>query len=198
MSTGAGDSAYALLTDGTTIEIRPAQPGDFDAVRDMHVKMSSDNLYLRFFSMGSAAAHQAGRRHLRHHPAAQTSGLPDLIRFRRLIGLFAFFYVCFHFTTYIWLDQGFDFAAIWKDVLKRPYITAGFTGFVLLIPLAITSTKGWIRRMGGKNWARLHKLVYATAIAGVIHYYWLVKSDVCIPLRCTPHWWRCCLATGCS
>ena len=115
-------------------------------------------------------------------PLRKLFGLADLIRFRRLIGLFAFFYVCLHFTAYIWLDQGFDLAAIWKDIVKRPYITVGFTGFVLLIPLAVTSTKGWIRRMGGKNWARLHKLIYVTAIAGVVHYYWLVKSDVRMPL----------------
>jgi sulfoxide reductase heme-binding subunit YedZ len=115
-------------------------------------------------------------------PLRKLLGMPDLIRFRRLIGLFAFFYVCLHFTTYIWLDQGFDLAAIWKDIVKRPYITVGFTGFVLLIPLAVTSTKGWIRRMGGKNWSRLHKMVYVTAIAGVVHYYWLVKSDVRMPL----------------
>jgi sulfoxide reductase heme-binding subunit YedZ len=107
---------------------------------------------------------------------------PDLIRFRRLIGLFAFFYVCLHFTSYFWLDQFFDMPAILKDIAKRPYITAGFTGFVLLIPLAVTSTVGWIRRLGGKRWQRLHRLVYISAIAGVIHYYWLVKSDVRLPL----------------
>lgn len=115
-------------------------------------------------------------------PLRRLLGLPDLIRFRRLIGLFAFFYVCLHFTTYLWIDQNFDFHAIWGDIAKRPYITVGFTGFVLLIPLAVTSTKGWIRRMGGKNWQRLHRLIYVTAIAGVVHYYWLVKSDVRMPL----------------
>ena len=116
-------------------------------------------------------------------PLRKLLGIPDLIRFRRLIGLFAFFYVCLHFTTYLWIDQDFDFPAIWKDIAKRPYITVGFTGFVLLIPLAITSTTGWIRRLGGKNWNRLHKLIYVTAICGVIHYYWLVKSDVHLPLE---------------
>jgi sulfoxide reductase heme-binding subunit YedZ len=107
---------------------------------------------------------------------------PDLIRFRRLLGLFAFFYACLHFTTYFWLDQYFDLPAIWKDILKRPYITAGFTAFVLLIPLAVTSTAGSIRRLGGKRWQKLHKLVYISAIAAVIHYYWLVKSDIRLPL----------------
>jgi methionine sulfoxide reductase heme-binding subunit len=107
---------------------------------------------------------------------------PDLIRFRRLIGLFAFFYACLHFMAYVGLDQLFDAAAIWKDIAKRPYVTAGFTGFALMIPLAVTSTAGWIRRLGGKRWQKLHRLIYVTAIAGVIHYYWLVKSDVRLPI----------------
>jgi sulfoxide reductase heme-binding subunit YedZ len=104
--------------------------------------------------------------------------MPDLIKFRRLIGLFAFFYGCLHFSTYLGVDKFFDFKEIWADVAKRPYITMGFTAFVCMIPLAITSTTGWIRRMGGKRWQLLHRLVYASAIAGVIHYYWLVKSDI--------------------
>jgi sulfoxide reductase heme-binding subunit YedZ len=108
--------------------------------------------------------------------------LPDLIRFRRMLGLFAFFYVCLHFLTYLGPDQSFDLAAIWKDVYKRPFITVGFLGFVCLIPLAITSTAGWIRRLGGKRWQMLHRLIYVAAVAGVIHYYWKVKSDVREPL----------------
>jgi methionine sulfoxide reductase heme-binding subunit len=115
-------------------------------------------------------------------PLRKLLGLPDLIRFRRLVGLFAFFYACLHFSAYIGLDQFFDFSAIWKDIAKRPYITAGFTGFVLMIPLAVTSTTGWIRRLGGKRWQKLHRLIYITAIAGVIHYYWLVKSDIRLPV----------------
>jgi sulfoxide reductase heme-binding subunit YedZ len=107
---------------------------------------------------------------------------PQLIRFRRMLGLFAFFYVCLHFTTWIWPDHDFDWSAMWKDVLKRPFITVGFTAFVLLIPLAITSTAGWIRRLGGKRWQRLHRLIYLIAVLGVVHYYWLVKSDVRKPL----------------
>jgi sulfoxide reductase heme-binding subunit YedZ len=108
--------------------------------------------------------------------------LPDLIRFRRMFGLFAFFYVCLHFLTYLGPDQSFDLAGMWKDVAKRPYITVGFTAFVLLIPLAITSTTGWIRRLGGKRWQMLHRSIYVAAVCGVIHYYWLVKSDVRKPL----------------
>jgi sulfoxide reductase heme-binding subunit YedZ len=108
--------------------------------------------------------------------------LPELIRFRRMLGLFAFFYVCLHFLTYLGPDQSFDVSAMWKDVAKRPFITVGFLGFVLLIPLALTSTAGWIRRLGGKRWQLLHRAIYITAVAGVIHYYWLVKSDVRKPL----------------
>ncbi len=115
-------------------------------------------------------------------PLRKMLKLPDLIRFRRMLGLFAFFYVCLHFLTYIWPDQNFNLAGMWKDVAKRPFITVGFLGFVLLIPLAVTSTKGWIRRLGGKRWQALHRLVYVSALCGVIHYYWLVKSDHRLPL----------------
>jgi len=109
--------------------------------------------------------------------------LPQLIRFRRMFGLFAFFYACLHFSTWIGLDKFFDWTEMWKDVQKRRFITVGFTGFVLMIPLAITSTAGWIRRLGGKRWQMLHRAIYFSAIAGVIHYYWLVKSDVRKPLQ---------------
>lgn len=106
-----------------------------------------------------------------------------LIGVRRMIGLFAFFYGVLHFLTYIWLDKFFDLHEMFKDIGKRPFITVGFSAFVLLIPLAITSTKGWIRRLGGKNWQRLHRLIYVTAILGVIHYLWLVKADRRKPLE---------------
>jgi len=115
-------------------------------------------------------------------PLRKLLNLPDLIRFRRMFGLFAFFYVCLHFLTYIGPDQSFDFAGMLKDVAKRPFITVGFAGFVLLIPLAITSTTAWIRRLGGKNWQALHRLVYIAALCGIVHYYWLVKSDHRLPL----------------
>ena len=115
-------------------------------------------------------------------PFRKLLNLPDLIRFRRMLGLFAFFYVCLHFLTYLGPDQSFDLAGMWKDVAKRPFITVGFAGFVSLIPLAITSTTGWIRRIGGKRWQMLHRLIYFAAVCGVIHYYWLVKSDVRKPL----------------
>lgn len=115
-------------------------------------------------------------------PLRRLLGLPELIRFRRMLGLFAFFYGCLHFLTYLWLDKFFDFSEITKDVWKRPFITAGFLGFVAMLPLAITSTAGWIRRLGGRRWNILHKLVYVSACAGVVHYYWLVKSDIRKPV----------------
>jgi sulfoxide reductase heme-binding subunit YedZ len=115
-------------------------------------------------------------------PLRKLLRLPELIRFRRMLGLFAFFYVCLHFSTWLVLDKFFDLSEMWKDVIKRRFITVGFTAFVLLIPLAITSTAGWIRRLGGKRWQQLHRAIYAAAVLGVIHYYWLVKSDVRKPL----------------
>jgi sulfoxide reductase heme-binding subunit YedZ len=115
-------------------------------------------------------------------PLRKLLGLPELIRYRRMLGLFAFFYGTLHFMTYLWLDKFFDGAEIIKDVAKRPFITAGFTGFVLLIPLALTSTAASIRRLGGKRWRMLHRLVYVSAGAGAVHYYWLVKSDIRRPL----------------
>jgi methionine sulfoxide reductase heme-binding subunit len=115
-------------------------------------------------------------------PLRKLLKLPELIRFRRMLGLFAFFYVCLHFLTYIGPDQAFNLVGMWKDVEKRRYITVGFAGFLLLIPLAVTSTAGWIRRLGGKRWQRLHRAIYVAAVCGVIHYYWLVKSDVRKPV----------------
>jgi methionine sulfoxide reductase heme-binding subunit len=115
-------------------------------------------------------------------PLRKILHLPQLIRFRRMLGLFAFFYACLHFSTWIGVDRFFRWADMLKDVAKRPFITVGFAGFVLLIPLAVTSTAGWIRRLGGKRWQMLHRAIYASAIAGVIHYDWLVKSDKRKPL----------------
>ncbi|MDP9162416.1 MAG: sulfoxide reductase heme-binding subunit YedZ [Acidobacteriota bacterium] len=116
-------------------------------------------------------------------PLRQLLRQPWLIRFRRMFGLFAFFYVSLHFTTYVWLDKFSDIHEILKDVAKRKFITVGFAAFVMLIPLAITSTAGWIRRLGGKRWRAIHRLIYFSAIAGVIHYLWLVKADKHKPLE---------------
>src|SRR5215470_5263697 len=115
-------------------------------------------------------------------PFRKLFNLAELIRFRRMLGLFAFFYVCLHFFTYLGPDQSFSLSGMLTDVAKRPFITVGFIGFVLLIPLALTSSAGSIRRLGGKRWQALHRSIYACAILGVIHYYWLVKSDVRKPL----------------
>ena len=114
-------------------------------------------------------------------PLRRITGVQWLIQYRRMIGLFAFFYGCLHLTTYVWLDQFFDIHSMLKDVYKRPFITAGFTAFVLMVPLALTSTKGWIRRLG-KRWQMRHRLIYFSAAAGVIHFIWLVKKDLREPL----------------
>ncbi len=104
-----------------------------------------------------------------------------LVRFRRMLGLFAFFYGSLHLLTYVWLDKFFDWPEIVRDIPRRPFITMGFLAFVVLVPLAATSTAGMIRRLGGRAWQRLHRLIYLSAIAGVVHYWWLVKADVSRP-----------------
>ncbi len=130
-------------------------------------------------------------------PLRRVTGWNPIIRYRRMLGLFAFFYGTLHFLTYVIADRfaSLDFpdgfvawstvvnllAAIWEDVAKRPYITVGFIAFVSMIPLALTSTAGWIRRLGGRNWQRLHRLIYLTGIAGVTHYWWKVKADTLHP-----------------
>ena len=113
-------------------------------------------------------------------PLRRATGANWLLKLRRMLGLFAFFYVVLHFLTYVWLDQRFDVAAIAKDVLKRPYITVGFTAFLLLIPLAATSTDAMQRRLG-RNWQRVHRFIYLIAAFGVVHFWWLVKRDVTEP-----------------
>jgi sulfoxide reductase heme-binding subunit YedZ len=116
-------------------------------------------------------------------PLRKLLGVPSLIRFRRMLGLYAFFYGFLHFMTWLWLDKFFDWHEMLADVLKRRFITVGMLGLLLLVPLAATSTAGWIRRLGGKNWQRLHRLIYVTAVCGVIHYIWLVKADLRKPLQ---------------
>ncbi len=114
-------------------------------------------------------------------PARGLLGWNFLLRLRRMLGLFAFFYACLHFLTYVWLDQFFWWDEIAKDIVKRPFITVGFAAFVLLIPLALTSTNKMMKRLG-RRWQQLHRLAYVTAILGVLHYLWLVKADVQRPL----------------
>ncbi|HSG07188.1 MAG TPA: protein-methionine-sulfoxide reductase heme-binding subunit MsrQ [Longimicrobiales bacterium] len=133
-------------------------------------------------------------------PARRLTGWNALIQLRRPLGLFAFFYAFVHFSVWMVLDLGFELRWVAEDISERPYITVGFTAFLLMIPLAVTSTKGWIRRLK-KKWTRLHALVYVTAALGCIHFYWLVKSDVRLPLVLAgayavlmgsrvPHWVR--------
>ena len=110
-------------------------------------------------------------------PLRQLTGQPVLVRFRRMLGLYAFFYACVHFSAYLVLDLRGYWTQIFEEIAKRPYITVGFAAWLLLLPLAITSTTGWIRRLG-RNWARLHKLVYAAGVLAVLHFWWLVKSDI--------------------
>ena len=114
-------------------------------------------------------------------PLRRWTGWNWLIGFRRMLGLFAFLYIVLHFTVYAVLDQGLDMAAIIEDVLKRPYITLGMAGLLMLVPLAVTSTKGMMRRLG-KRWQKLHRLVYVIAIVGVWHFYWQVKLDTLDPV----------------
>lgn len=106
-------------------------------------------------------------------PARKLSGWHWLIRLRRMLGLYAFFYACLHFLCFLWFDHFFDLGEMWKDVLKRPFITVGFTAFVLLVPLAVTSTNAMVRRLGGKRWAWLHRLIYIIAPLGILHFWWM-------------------------
>ena len=114
-------------------------------------------------------------------PLRQLTGQPVLIRFRRMLGLYAFFYASLHFAAFLALDLRGYWTLIFEEIVKRPYITVGFTAWLLLVPLAITSTQGWIRRLG-RNWGHLHKLVYAVGVLAVLHFWWLVKSDIREPL----------------
>jgi sulfoxide reductase heme-binding subunit YedZ len=115
-------------------------------------------------------------------PLRRITGWQALVRLRRMLGLFAFFYLCLHFLTYLVLDAFFDFRYILEDITDRTYITLGFTSFVLLIALAATSTDAMVRRLGGRRWRRLHKLAYVAAAGGVLHFLWLVKADLREPL----------------
>jgi sulfoxide reductase heme-binding subunit YedZ len=115
-------------------------------------------------------------------PLRRISGLNSLVKFRRMLGLFAFFYGSLHLLTYIWFDRLFNFVSVAGDVVQRPFILAGMTAFLLMVPLAITSTNKMVKRLGGKGWARLHRLVYLAVIAGVVHFWMLVKSDISLPL----------------
>ena len=115
-------------------------------------------------------------------PLRRLTGWNEIIKLRRLIGLTAFWYACLHLSTYLVFDQSLSVDEILRDIVKHPWVLVGFTAFLCLVPLAVTSTTGWVRRLGGKRWQQLHRLVYVAAIAGVLHYFWLVKKDVTFPL----------------
>lgn len=138
-------------------------------------------------------------------PLRRLTGYSGVMRYRRMLGLFGFFYACLHALACFWLDQFFDAAAIARDILKRPFVTAGFAAFVLLVPLAATSTRGMMRRLG-RRWQLPHRLAYPAAALGVLHFFWLVKQDrteplvyaaalgVLLALRLP--WWKLVLALG--
>ena len=115
-------------------------------------------------------------------PLRKIFGINSLVKVRRMLGLFAFFYGALHLVTYVWFDRLFNLASVGQDVVRRPFILVGMTAFILMVPLAITSTNKMVKRLGGKSWARLHRLVYLAAIAGLVHFWMLVKSDVRLPL----------------
>ena len=114
-------------------------------------------------------------------PLRKLSGLHWLLRLRRMLGLYAFCYAFLHLASYLWLDQFFDWQAIAKDILKRPFITVGMSAFILLLPLAATSSNTMVKRLGGRRWQQLHRSIYAISILGVVHYWWLVKKDITLP-----------------
>ena len=115
-------------------------------------------------------------------PLRKIFGLNSLVKLRRMLGLFAFFYGSLHLLTYIWFDRGFNLISVVPDVAGRPFILAGMIAFLLMVPLAITSTNKMVKRLGGKGWARLHRLVYLSVIAALVHFWMLVKSDTSLPL----------------
>jgi methionine sulfoxide reductase heme-binding subunit len=115
-------------------------------------------------------------------PLRKIFGINSLVKLRRMLGLFAFFYGSLHLLTYIWFDRLFNLLSVGQDVVKRPFILAGMVAFLLMVPLAITSTNKMVKRLGGKRWAKLHRLVYLSVIAGVVHFWMLVKSDIRLPL----------------
>jgi sulfoxide reductase heme-binding subunit YedZ len=115
-------------------------------------------------------------------PLRRLTGWHEVIRFRRMLGLFAFSYGVLHFVSYVWLDQFFNVAAMLDDLMKRQFIMAGYASFVVLVPLAVTSTRKWIVRLGGRRWQLLHRLIYVSCAAGVVHYFWRMKLDVQAPI----------------
>ena len=157
----AGRLIYAVLVDPGSLGANPAEA----------IQHTTGDWCLNFLLLTLAVT-----------PVRRLSGWAWPIKLRRMLGLFAFFYCVAHFASYLAFDKLFDMAAVMRDVVKRPFILVGFVGLLLMTPLAITSTNGWVKRLGGQNWSRLHKAVYAIAILGVVHYWWLVKRDIMWPV----------------
>lgn len=147
------------------------QPGNLTADPIKYITHFTGDWTLRFLLLTLAVT-----------PLRKLLNQPQLARYRRMLGLYAFFYACVHLMIWMGLDKEFDGAELWKDILKRWYITVGMAALLGMLPLAVTSTAGWVRRMGYVKWQKLHRLVYPCAALGVIHFYLLVKSDIRLPL----------------
>jgi sulfoxide reductase heme-binding subunit YedZ len=156
----AGWLAWALFRDPERLGVNPAET----------LQLETGIWALRFLLATLAIT-----------PIRRLSGWHRIIQYRRMLGLFAFFYACLHLTTYVVLDRYFDLSGVWEDVVKRPFITAGMLAFTLMIPLAVTSTRGWIRRLG-RRWQLLHRLIYFSAGAACVHFIWKVKVPVGEPV----------------
>ena len=159
---------YPLMSLVTRVVVDPVSLGANPAETILHV---TGDWTLRFLLLSLAIT-----------PLRRITKIGGLIRFRRLLGLFAFFYGVLHLAAYIGFDRFFVLSEIGADIVKRPFITVGFAALLLMTPLAITSTRGWVMRLGGARWQNLHRLVYGVAIFGVVHYWWLVKRDITDPL----------------
>jgi methionine sulfoxide reductase heme-binding subunit len=163
--------AFLLCLGPLLFLVRDAVTGGLGANPIEAVELRTGRWALRFLAFTLAVT-----------PVRLLTGWNGLIRYRRMLGLFAFFYATVHLGAYVGLDMFFDWGDIVEDVVKHPYVTVGLATWLLLLPLAVTSTRGWVRRLGGKRWARLHKLVYVAAITGTVHYLWAVKKDTFLPL----------------
>lgn len=156
----AGRLVVAVLVDPIRLGANPAET----------ILRETGDATIRFLLIGLAVT-----------PLRRLTGINAFIRFRRMLGLFAYFYGTLHLASYVGFDRFFVWAEIVRDIAKRPFITVGFAAFLLMTPLAVTSTRGWVRRLGGEAWNRLHRAVYAVAILGIVHYWWLARRDLVTP-----------------
>lgn len=156
----AGRLVFAVLVDPIRLGANPAET----------IVRETGDATIRFLLIGLAVT-----------PLRRLTGINAFIRFRRMLGLFAYFYGALHLASYVGFDRFFVWAEIVKDIVKRPFVAVGFAAFLLMTPLALTSTRGWVKRLGGEGWARLHRVVYAVAILGIVHYWWLARRDLVTP-----------------